>query len=169
MNDLISYLILPETVSQLWFLKILFIIFSLISLGFIIFFLLKSSWLKYFVIYDLFEFLTYQSYKSKVITKQWKKIKKRLETDLEAEYKLALIEADSLLDEVFKKKGFEGDTLAEKLKKINIDILPNLEEIWQAHKIRNNIVHDPDYQLSFDEAKRTISIYEKALIDLEVI
>jgi hypothetical protein len=53
------------------------------------------------------------------------------------------------------------------LQKVTAGTLPNVEEVWEAHKIRNNIVHDPDYRLSLDEAKRALEIYEKALTDLQ--
>jgi hypothetical protein len=62
--------------------------------------------------------------------------------------------------------GYVGETMGERMEKINVAVLPNIEDVWAAHKIRNNIVHDPDFRLSLDETKRAISIYEKALTDL---
>ncbi len=77
-----------------------------------------------------------------------------------------MIESDSTLDEVLKKMGYLGDTIGERLEKINVAVHPSVEEVRNAHKIRNNIVHDPDFRLNLDEAKKAISIYEKALTDL---
>jgi len=155
-----------EIISILLILKIPFIVFTLICLIFIIYFTAKSSWLRYYLIQDLVEFFTYRPFGLKKIVKQWAKIKGRLETGLESEYKLAIIEADSLLNETLERMGYQGETLGERLKNITSDILPNLEQVWQSHKIRNNIVHDPDYTLSLDEAKKALAIYEKALLDL---
>jgi len=47
--------------------------------------------------------------------------------------------------------------------------LPNLEEARAAHQTRNNIVHDPNYRLSLDEARKILAVYEKSLIDLQAL
>ena len=87
----------------------------------------------------------------------------------ESEHKLAIIEAEGLLDDIFKKMGFLGEAIGDRLKQITPSQLENIEEIREAHKIRNNIVHDPDYRLSLEEAKKAFEIYEKALINLEAL
>jgi hypothetical protein len=58
--------------------------------------------------------------------------------------------------------------LGERLKQLDNNILPNLPQVFEAHKIRNNVVFDPDYKLTFEEAEKAIKIYEKSLQDLEV-
>jgi hypothetical protein len=46
--------------------------------------------------------------------------------------------------------GFIGDTLGERLEKLTDATIPNLNQLSDAHKVRNSIVHDPDYKLSID-------------------
>lgn len=169
MTKIISLLISPKFTGWLLILKIIFIILGFVILVFIIFALLRTTWFRWFIWSDLVEFLTYRPFGVKKFAKQWTKIIGRLETGLEAEYKLSVIEADSLLDEILERTGYKGETLEEKLKPITQMIISNLEEVKEVHKIRNNIVHDPDYKLSLDEAKKNLSIYEKALRDLEMI
>ena len=101
------------------------------------------------------------------MVKAWAKITSRLETGLESEYKLAVIEADSILDNILNRMGFSGETLGERLNKLTVATLPNCEQVREAHKIRNNIVHDPSYRLGLDEAKRVLGIYQQALRDLQ--
>lgn len=115
------------------------------------------------------EFFTFKPYGSKKIEKRWNKIKDRLNLSSESEHKLAIIEAESLLDDILKKIGFSGEVIGDRLKQITPLQLENIEEILEAHKIRNNIVHDPDYRLSLEEAKKAFEIYEKALINLEAL
>jgi len=166
-NDIISFIASPPDAGWLVILKILVIVFFLILLVFIVIFTFwKTSWLKIRILLDFFEFFTYRPYGVKKLAKQWAKIMTRLASGLESEYKLAVIEADSMFDDILKKMGYSGETLGERLKKISSAILPNIEEIGQAHKIRNNIVHDPDFRLSLDEAKKALTIYEKALTEL---
>lgn len=167
MPEIISWLISPTFSGWLLILKILFIVAALILLGFIIFAIAKTSWLKRLWIWDLVEFFSFRPYGVRKVVKAWAKITARLETGLESEYKLAVIEADSMLNDILKRMGFGGETLGERLEKLTTAILPNLEQIWKAHKIRNNIVHDPDYRLTLDEARRVLGIYEQALRDLE--
>jgi hypothetical protein len=168
MENIISFIINPTFSGWLLILKILFIIVALISFGFIIFALAKTAWLKRLLIWDLVEFFSFRPYGTRKIVKAWAKITARLETGLESEYKLAVIEADSILNDILKRMGFGGETLGERLEKLTTATLPNLEQVWGAHKIRNNIVHDPDYRLTLDEAKRVLDIYEQALTDLQV-
>lgn len=167
MPEIISWLISPTFSGWLLILKILFIVAALILLGFIIFALAKTSWLKRLWIWDLVEFFSFRPYGVRKVVKAWAKITSRLETGLESEYKLAVIEADSILNDILKRMGFGGETLGERLEKLTAATLPNLKQIWEAHKIRNNIVHDPDYRLTLDEARRVLDIYEQALRDLQ--
>jgi len=117
---------------------------------------------------DMTEFLTYRPYGVKKIVKIWSKIKGRLESGSESEYKLAVIEADSILNDILERMGFKGETLGNRLKQVTTAILPSIEEVGEAHKIRNNIVHDPDYKLTLDQTQKALEIYERALRDLQV-
>lgn len=156
----------PDTLLTL---KILSTIFSLLFLTAIIFLIRKTSWLRYRHGQDLKEFFTARPYEEKKIEKIWTKILAGLEKPSESEYKLAIIEADSLLNEILGKMGYQGETLGERLEKVTADILPNLQEILEAHKFRNNIVHDPDYRVTLEQAQGIIKIYQKALQDLNAI
>lgn len=76
-------------------------------------------------------------------------IKKRQEIELLLnsssiiELKHAVMEADKLVDFILKKKGYRGETFADRLRNaeshINHDIY---QSIWNGHKIRNQIAHD---------------------------
>jgi hypothetical protein len=79
------------------------------------------------------------------------------------------MEADSLLDDILKSMGITGETLGEKLEKIADATLPNISQIIEVRKVRNNIVHDPGYKLTLDEARSAIEAYEKSLSDLQAL
>jgi len=149
------------------FFKIAVIVFALILFISICFFLKRSSWVKFRFLMDFTEFFTYRPYGVKRLDKIWAKIAKRLEMGSESEHKLAVIEADSLLNEILERTGVKGEALGERLKQLTVKLLPNIEDVWEAHKIRNNIVHDPDYRLTLDQAKKALAIYEQALQDLQ--
>lgn len=166
-RDFISYLISPPFPEFFSVLKIIFLVLTVLFFAAIIFFLFRSNYLNLLIFRDAFEFLNYRPYGIRKVEKTWNKIKARLDTGLESEYKLSIMEADSMLDDTLKRMGYGGETLGERLKGLTEATLTNIEEIKQAHQIRNNIVHDPDYRLSSDEARKTLAIYEKAFQDLQ--
>ena len=141
-------------------------ILSLVLLAIIVFLLFKTSWMQYAFMEDFFQFFAYKPYGLKKSNKNWLKIVKRLESNEESEYKLAIIEADSMLNTVFKKAEYSGDTLEEKVKKISPVVLSNKEEIINAHKARNDIVFDPNYRLDLKEARDLLEVYRSALVEL---
>lgn len=167
-DDIIFFIKFPESGGIFLYLKIIFITLAFIFLFGIFVLLSKSSWFKRRFLEDWVEFIAYRPFGVKKTFKQWIKIAKRLETGKEAEYKLAIIGADSLLNDVLEKIGYGGATVSERLQKLDSTVLPIIERVWEAHKIRNNIVHDPDYHLTLDQAKKTLEIYEQAFRDLEM-
>lgn len=166
-NDILSFLVDPPFTTTLLILKCLFIsifIFFLIS---IIYFLKKTHWMEWRFGEGRKEFLTEQSYEVKKISETWAGIDNRLKTDLESEYKLAIIEADGLLEEVLEKIGFAGKDFKERLEKMTLDQLPDIDKVKKVHEIRGSIIRDPDYRLSLDNAKKIIGVYREALESLE--
>ena len=151
----------------IFFFKTISLVISLFFVVAIIFFILRTTWLRRLIIWDLQEILTFRPHGLKKIAKQWARITNRLETGLEGEYKLAVIEADSMLDDILKRMGYGGETLGDRLKLLTSATLPNIDQVWEVHKIRNNIVHDPDYRLPLDQAKKVLAIYEQAFRDLQ--
>ena len=134
-----------------------------------IFLLKKSSWLSLRYLRDINEVTSYKAYGMHKITKDWLKIVSRLEQGTESEYKLAVIEADNMLNDAYRRMGYPGESLGDKLKILNKDTCANVEDVREAHKIRNNIVHDPDYRLSLNEAQKVVAVYEQTFRDLEMI
>ncbi len=105
----------------------------------------------------------------KVIVEQWQSISEKLESKDGNAHRMAVIEADKIFDDVLKKIGYQGEDMGERLKQLTPAQLPNLEELWQAHKIRNQIVHQSDFQLTRNQAERAVEIYQRALQDLEAL
>jgi len=168
-NTIISFLTSVEIQEKLFPVKVAFLAVSGIFLAIIIFVLLTTHYLQWLFLQDFWEFLTFRPFGAKRITRRWKKILKRLETETESEYKLAVIEADNMLDTSLKRMGYLGQNLEERLDKLTSATLPNIEEVREAHQVRNNIVHDPDYRLSLDEARKTLDIYDQAFRSLQIL
>ncbi|MDP3956826.1 MAG: hypothetical protein Q8P97_02420 [bacterium] len=99
----------------------------------------------------------------------WLQIRKRMEAGDESNLKLAVIEADKILDEILKRSGFAGETMSERLKRLTSAQLSNLEQVWGAHKLRNRIVHEPNFEVSGAEVELAVSIYGRAFQEFGLI
>lgn len=97
---------------------------------------------------------------------RWKEVREHIKSTNTAEWRFAVIEADKILDDLLKKAKYPGDTLGERLMLMQPGDLTTLDNIWSAHKLRNTIAHNPDYQVSYAEAREAIENYEKAIREL---
>ena len=165
MNNIFTIISSPIFI---FYLKIAFVSIGTLFLIGIVLLLLKNTWLKRRFLEDLIEIMTYRPFGAKKTFKRWSKISKKIEVGKEADYKMALIEADGLLGDILKRMGYKGETVRDLLEQLDSKTLPNIENVWKAHKARNNIVHDPDYELTLDQARKILQIYEQAFRDLEM-
>lgn len=99
---------------------------------------------------------------------RWLAIEQSIERDNEASYNIAILNADKLVDHALREKGFSGQTMGERLKSAK-NALPHRDNIWQAHKLRNQIAHEPDVKANYDQARRALAQYKQTLKDLGAI
>jgi len=103
-------------------------------------------------------------------TERWEVVENHINSNTPGEWRLAVIEADSILDDVIKKQGYEGESLGERLKAIDPSDLSNIQSAWEAHRVRNKIAHEGQgFQLDHREAKRIIGLYEKVFKEFKYI
>lgn len=107
--------------------------------------------------------------KGNSIAARWQEIENHSKSDREGEWKFAIIEADKLVGDILAEIGVPGDTLGEKLIQINSSQLASIDDLWEAHKVRNKIAHDTQYFLRDVEARRIIRLFEKVLRELEAL
>ena len=101
--------------------------------------------------------------------KEWAKIEEHFYKGDENDLKIAVIEADKLLEEALREAGVRGTTLGDRLKNIKTSQLPNLDQVWQAHRLRNDIVHQSTFKLKRDLAEKALNIYEETLKQLGLL
>lgn len=101
----------------------------------------------------------------KGLQREWTKIEDLLKKKEEVNYKLALIEADKLLDFVLKSMAMPGQDLNERLKFATAKY-EKLREVRWAHGMRNKVVHDTDFDLEFDSVRGAIKAFKRALMEL---
>ena len=97
---------------------------------------------------------------------KWENILNRIKDNDERDLNMAIIKADSLFDEILMEHGCEGKDMGDRLKTLNHAELKNLNDVWEAHKIRNRLSHDPDFHVKPEEARRVIDIYHAAINEI---
>jgi hypothetical protein len=101
---------------------------------------------------------------------RWHYIQTLVESSNESDWRVAIIEADTMLDEVLAHKGIAGETLSEKLEQARSNGYRTLQNAWDAHLIRNQIAHSGlEFSLTQVEARRTIRLFHSFFEELEVI
>lgn len=110
-----------------------------------------------------------ESIKKAVFTKHWHTVLNHASSNNKNDWKIAILDADSILDDVLKMKGFMGDTMADRLKAVSRGDLASIDLAWEAHKYRNAIAHGDDISFNQHEVRRIIYNFEKALKELGAI
>jgi len=100
---------------------------------------------------------------------RWEKIQTALNSDNPADWNIAVIEADKILDDMVKAMGYEGESLGDRMKKIEVSDFLTLDDAWEAHKTRNRIAHENEFVLTRREAKQAIDRFEKVFREFNYI
>jgi len=104
-----------------------------------------------------------------VIELQIQDVLKRIGTGTQEGLRLAIIEADKLADDALKRMGFAGEHMADRLDKISDDDLRSLDKLWRAHRIRNNVVHTPGFELSPASSRQVIEEYQAFFTEIGLL
>lgn len=102
------------------------------------------------------------------IQKRWSQIEELLSRREDISWKLAVLEADKLLDHSLKAMGFGGTSLGERLK-LAAYRHPKIRNVWPAHITRNKLAHEASYSLGQGAARQAVSQFKKALQELGVL
>lgn len=167
-EGILSFFFTPEFTGILLFVKIIFIIVSAVLVINIFYLIALSSWFSDRYAKDWEEFRKFNSIDAENISKKWQRIDKRMKTKKETEYKLAVLEAEESLIDALKMTGNDGSTLEEQLNQAGPDDLSDIKDILQAHKIRNDIVNNPEGKLEFEKAEKAVRIFKQAFEELQM-
>jgi hypothetical protein len=94
-------------------------------------------------------------------------IKGYMSSNSEALWRIGIMEADNMLQEILRGKGYQGDGVGEMLQNASFK---TIDLAWDAHKLRNRIAHTgSDFVLTEREAKRGFTLYEAVFRELGVV
>jgi hypothetical protein len=93
---------------------------------------------------------------------RWSTVSTHIESENPNDWKQAILEADIMLDDLLTNIGYRGESVGEKLKRVDPAHFQTLGDAWEAHKVRNQIAHEGSaFSLNQVEARRVIQQYRK--------
>lgn len=102
------------------------------------------------------------------VVRDWQEIDTLIKGDSPSQLKQALITADRSLDSVLKDL-IAGETMGERLKNAkNLFNPQSYDKIWQAHKLRNALVHESGFEVQSFVLKASIKYLKDGLHELGV-
>ena len=104
-----------------------------------------------------------------LVKNKWVEVGQMMRDGGPANYRQAIMEADKLVDMVLRSK-VPGDTMGERLKNARgLFHQHTYDRLWTAHKIRNKLAHEAEFEGLSSDAKTAVRNFEKALKELRVI
>lgn len=101
---------------------------------------------------------------------RWEDAVTHTESDNPNDWRLAIIEADIILEGVLDSLGLSGLTIGDKLKKASPTFFKTLDDAWQAHRVRNEIAHKgADFVLTKRIAIETLERYRRVFEEFSAI
>ena len=119
-----------------------------------------------FMFFGLFKKKNDEEYKG--IAAQWQEIEKLMQGDSALSWKMAVIEADKLMDSALKQAFMRGANMGERLR-FATHKHPKIQKVWEAHILRNDLVHQSDRRLSRGEAEKAINQFRDGLKTLKML
>ncbi|HTK60325.1 MAG TPA: hypothetical protein VL283_03945 [Candidatus Baltobacteraceae bacterium] len=102
------------------------------------------------------------------IKARWDEIERMAAAGGEMNLKMAVMEADKLLDHALKAMAIPGMTLGERLKFAAYKF-PKIRNVWNAHRLRNQLAHESSYYLDPSFARKAVRDFKDALQLLNVL
>ena len=81
-------------------------------------------------------------------------------------YKMALIEADKLLDNSLKKAGYPGKNIEERINSAK-SLFSNIKSLKKAREKEKTVLEELSYNLNSLEVEEAAKAYYQALLDIE--
>lgn len=102
--------------------------------------------------------------------RRWQEVEDHVRSNNPNDWKLAIIEADVMLENMLEEAGFAGNTIADRLRSASGRSFATIEDAWQAHRMRNQIAHGgSDFVLTQKMAQATITQYRRVFEEFKYI
>jgi len=154
--------------NNLWLLNFLGFIISAVLVWLVVFYAIKLNIIDEKIAAVEMRYFGLRDFGKRYSIKAWKTIIKRLKTRDEEQIKIALTEADKILDEVLKAGAYSGDNIEERLAQVTPEKISNSQELLEAHKIAVK-AGEEDFRITPHEAYEVLKVYERTFKEFGLI
>lgn len=106
---------------------------------------------------------------SSPIVQRFEKAKQHISSNYKEEWKIGVIELDNILRDLLVSNGYLGETVAELLNDGLKKGMQTVEIAWEAHKVRNKVVHEGvKYAFSKESAEQVLRKYTTVFEELKI-
>jgi len=101
---------------------------------------------------------------------RWQRILDEVSSDNPKRWRLAILEADIMLNELLDTLGYRGETMADKMRAVERADFNSIDLAWDAHRMRNRVAHEGEaMQLTEREARSTIQNYQRVFQEFNFV
>lgn len=150
------------------------VLLSIICLFIIIFSIVRMAEIQIYdkkeIEHEIHNALLKQKERERNANPRWHYIQTLIESPNESDWRVAIIEADSMLEESLKEKGLSGATVSELLEGAKESGYRSIQDAWDAHLVRNQIAHQgSDFPISQIEGRRVIKMFQNFFEELRIV
>ncbi len=150
------------------FIRVIFIILDVFLFGFFIFLIIKA-WRFVPDFEKISEAEKVYTLGNAILQERWESILARSKINSQESIKHAILDADNMVDELLERMGLKGEHMADRLENLSSEDFGSLNRLWSAHRVRNNLVHEPGFVISHEDAQKAIADYGSFLKEIGVI
>ena len=99
------------------------------------------------------------------LKESWGVVSAGLASGNESHWRTAIIRADAVLDLALRARRFSGETMAQRMNRAARKY-PAVEDAFKAHRLRNELAHNPLRGITEKETRWALQIFERALRSL---
>ena len=101
---------------------------------------------------------------------QWELIEEHISSENASDWRVAILEADNMLEDMLVRMGYDGESIADRLRAVEPSDFTHIQSAWEAHKVRNKIAHEGvNFVVTQREARRVIELYRKVFEEFHYI
>lgn len=100
---------------------------------------------------------------------RWKPIRQSMKSNDLNELRVTMIDADTLIEELLRAQGIEGDTMASLIAEATLRGVVGTATLSRFHRLRNRIVHESAFISKAEEMKSQLTMLDSILVKWGVI
>jgi len=99
----------------------------------------------------------------------WESIRHAMKSNDLSELRVTMIDADTLVEDLLRAQGIEGDTMAALIAEATLMGIAGTAVLLRFHRLRNRIVHESTFVPKAEEMKHQLAMLDSVLVKWGVL